>query len=63
MLNPLHPQTKALRCHEVIREYGDDLLESNLIDLLADAMHWCNAYGYSFERSLRQARRHYKDER
>jgi hypothetical protein len=62
MTNTFNARARALRCHAVIRDYGDDLLDSNLIDLLTDAMHWCKAYGYSFEQSLLQARRHYETE-
>ena len=31
--------SRAKRCAEAVARYGDDMPESNLIDLLADAMH------------------------
>jgi hypothetical protein len=36
-----------------------DLQESMFIDLLADAMHWCDANGEDFHIALAQACRHY----
>ena len=36
-----------------------DLEQSMLIDLLADAMHWCDANGEDFHIALAQACRHY----
>jgi hypothetical protein len=50
---------RAMRCDSVIAGYGDDLIESNLIDLLADAMHWCDYTGRDFHIALAQACRHY----
>ena len=53
---------RALRAEKAIAGYGDDLLESNLIDLLADAMHWSDSTGHSFHYLLAQACRHYLHE-
>jgi hypothetical protein len=39
-------------------EYGDDP-QAVLIDLLADARHWCDAHGESFAELDRLAYRHY----
>ena len=50
---------RAKRCAEKIARYGDDMAESNLIDLLADAMHWCDHTGSDFHIALAQACRHY----
>lgn len=47
------------RCDEVLREYGDDLREANLIDFLTDAMHWCQAKGEDFDKKLELARSHF----
>ena len=52
-------RTRAMRCDSVIAGYGDDDIESNLIDLLADAMHWCDSKGRDFHYVLAQACRHY----
>jgi hypothetical protein len=48
--------TRALRAGKALKEYGDDLDESNLIDFLTDAMHWCDDSDEDFERCLRLAR-------
>ena len=40
---------------------GDDLATS-LVDLLADAMHWCDLEGEDFHWALAQACRHYVHE-
>jgi hypothetical protein len=53
---------RADRCGKAIDAYGDDLLESNLIDLLADARHWCDLNGQSFWELDRRAHRHYLTE-
>lgn len=58
MTNP----ERARRAARSISEYGDDIDESNLIDFLADAMHWCRQYGQDFERCLRLAREHFEAE-
>jgi hypothetical protein len=54
--------TRAQRCYRAIAHYGDDLPESNLIDFLADAMHWCDARAMDFHSMLAQACRHYVNE-
>lgn len=58
MTNP----KRAQRAATSISRYGDDVDEANLIDLLADAMHWCRQYGHDFERGLRLAREHFHSE-
>ena len=62
MSNLLSNQHRATRCDRAIVKYGDDLPESNLIDLLTDAMHWCDANGGDFHIALAQACRHYLNE-
>jgi len=37
----------------------DDDLATSLVDLLADAMHWCDLNGEDFHIALAQACRHY----
>jgi tyrosine-protein phosphatase YwqE len=54
--------TRARRCAKAITRYGDDLAESNLIDFLADAMHFCDAEGMDFQILFAQACRHYVNE-
>ena len=55
---PTNPQ-RADRADKAISQYGDDLKQSNLIDFLVDAMHWCDQNGEDFHISLAQACRHY----
>ncbi len=50
---------RALRCGALVAGDGDDLVEANLIDLLADAMHWCDSNGHDFHFAFAQACRHY----
>jgi len=51
--------TRAQRCQTALAVYADDAIESNLIDFLTDAMHWCDRYGADFHIALAQACRHY----
>ena len=37
--------TRALRAGKALTEYGDDVNESNLIDFLADVIHWAETHG------------------
>ena len=55
-------ETRASRCADAVARYGDDMQESNLIDFLADAMHFCDAEGMNFHILLAQACRHYVNE-
>ena len=52
-------RARAMRCDAVITGYGDDDAETNLADLLADAMHWSDYTGRDFHFALAQACRHY----
>ena len=52
-------ENRASRFDEVVAKYGDDSPDTNLIDLLADAMHWSDANGVDFHIALAQACRHY----
>jgi hypothetical protein len=47
------------RCDAALRHYSDDGQCSGLIDLLADAMHWCDATGEDFHYALCLASTHY----
>lgn len=53
---------RAARCESAIANYGKDLPESNLIDFLTDAMHWCQSNGLSFDGKLELARDHFSAE-
>jgi hypothetical protein len=52
-------ETRASRFDEVVAIYGDDEPDTNLIDLLADAMHWADHIRRDFHIALAQACRHY----
>jgi hypothetical protein len=54
----LIPQ-RVTRCQAAITGYSDDDRFICLIDLLADAMHWCEARGESFHYALCVAGNHY----
>ena len=60
-MTPTNPERVA-RCQRAIIAYSDDDVHSNLVDFLADAMHWCDAVGDDFHIALAQACRHYIDE-
>lgn len=55
-------QTRANRCDETLSGYSADDTFTNLIDLLTDAMHWCDFTGQDFHVALAQACRHYINE-
>jgi hypothetical protein len=55
-------QGRGERAATTIGQYGNDSPDSNLIDLLADAMHWCDQSGLDFHIALCQAGRHYVNE-
>ncbi len=51
---------RAARAERILTRYrmGGDL-HTSLVDLLADAMHWCDYIGDDFFLALAQACRHY----
>ncbi len=53
---------RVSRCRTAIVRYGDDLPESNLIDFIADAMHFCRSSSLEFDRLLATARLHFEVE-
>jgi len=55
-------EQRAHRAGKAIAHYGDDSNELNLIDFLADAMHWCHHNGEDFHYVFAQACRHFVDE-
>jgi hypothetical protein len=62
MTTTTNPQ-RGRRAAKAIASYDADLAESNLIDLLADAMHLCDAQGIDFNKVLATAVLHYDAER
>jgi len=52
-------QQRADRCQKAITAYSDDDDHSNLVDFLADALHWCHVNGQSFRDALDTALMHF----
>jgi hypothetical protein len=50
---------RADRCERALSSYAADDRFTNLVDFLADAMHWCDSTGQDFHIGLAQACRHY----
>ena len=53
---------RAKTFEKAIETYDTGCAQEILIDLLADAMHWCDANGEDFHIALAQACRHYINE-
>jgi hypothetical protein len=63
MTNPTN-SLRAAQIEAVLERYEPDgSLEENLIDLLADAMHWCHQHRHSFDALLITARMHIEFEK
>jgi hypothetical protein len=58
----LSNQERAVRCQQAITAYSDDDTYTNLVDLLADAMHWCHVQGRCFRDILDTAQMHFDAE-
>ena len=58
----LSNQERAVRCQQAIAAYSDDDTYTNLVDFLADAMHFCQLNGHSFPDALDTARMHFDAE-
>jgi len=50
---------RSERCGKMIATYSDDDPRTNLIDWLADAMHWCNCNDDDFADVLDTAQIHF----
>jgi hypothetical protein len=53
---------RAARLDEILPLYPEDQ-HTNVIDLLADLLHWCELNRVDFEDTLRIARMHFEAER
>lgn len=53
---------RAERCEEAISSYLDDEPYTNLIDWLADAMHWCHQSRHDMAHALELALMHFDAE-
>lgn len=58
----LSNQARVERCQQAVTAYSDDDDFTSLVDLLADAMHWCDCMGQDFHLALALACRHYVHE-
>jgi hypothetical protein len=58
----LSNQDRAIRCEQAISAYSDDDTYTNLVDFLADAMHYCHFHGHSFNDALDTAVMHFDAE-
>ena len=58
----LSNQKRAVRCQQAITAYSDDDTYTNLVEFLADAMHFCNAKGHNFRDVLDTAVMHFQAE-
>ena len=52
-------QERAAQCNRALAAYSDYDSSTNLIDFLADAMHWCHVNGEDFHYALAVASRHH----
>jgi hypothetical protein len=55
-LYPLQRKARPTKASEVIASYGDGDERGNLVDLLTDAMHWCEGFGEPFDEFCATAR-------
>ena len=62
MFIALTNEGRARRSAEAIEAYSDDDTRTNLVDFLADALHWCHLNGHCFEDVLDTARMHFEAE-
>jgi hypothetical protein len=58
----LSNQERADRCQDAITAYSDDDNYTNLVDFLADMLHFCQFNGHSFPDALDTARMHFDAE-
>ena len=54
------PDIKPIPCDDKLHLTSPQL--ENLVDFLADAMHFCHIHGHSFEHTLDTARMHFDAE-
>jgi hypothetical protein len=55
----LNNQKRAARCEQVLNAYSHDDSFTNLTDLLADAMHFCDTTSQDFHYALCLAGKHF----
>jgi hypothetical protein len=52
-------QVRSQRAEQVLSTYADYDTKTNLVDFLADSMHWCQAKGHDFLPILAAAVKHF----
>lgn len=62
MFIALTNKERAQRAYEAIEAYSNDDTRSNLVDFLADAMHWCHLNGHCFDDVMDTGRMHFESE-
>ncbi len=55
-------KNRRIRAEQALATYSDDDPATNLVDFLADAMHWCRAEGHDFADLLGTAEMHFQEE-
>jgi hypothetical protein len=58
----LSNQERAACCEQAITAYSDEDTYTNLVDFLADAMHWCQIDGHSLADAFDTAMMHFEAE-
>jgi hypothetical protein len=58
----LSTQERAVRCQQALTAYSDDDAHTNLVDFLADVMHFCRSNALDFDALLQTAAHHYQTE-
>jgi hypothetical protein len=61
-LCPQQPKARHVKAAGIITEYGNGIERENLVDLLADMMLWCQAFGEPFDNLCDTARMHFAEE-
>ena len=59
----LSNQQRVDRCQQAITAYSDEDNYTNLVDFLADAMHFCHIQGHRFHDALNTAAKHFVAEK
>ena len=61
-LHPRKRQPRSTKAGQIIADYGNGDERENLVDLLTDAMHWCEDFGEPFDEFCGTARIHFAEE-
>lgn len=53
---------RVTRCEQALISYSDDDTYTNLVDWLADALHWCRSNNHDIGAAMDTARLHFDAE-